>query len=227
MDQKFYYLSKGSQVYAFESEDHEIILKFIRQHKYKTPFWMDLFPSLKKHLRGESRLNKYLESYRLAYEKLADETAVIYLHLAGEFPKKLLLVDACKREFEVDASEIVFILQKKGKVLPKEMTKLKGQKEELFNLLQNFLKLENKLHQKSIVDHDPHALKNSAIVEDEVIRMDLGNFKYFHSTERSVHLFLKKIKKFRNWLVKNRPDLIKEFDAAVKNEIASRKSDER
>ena len=40
LKQEFHYIDKGCQTYVFESFDKDYVIKFIRFHKYRLPFWM-------------------------------------------------------------------------------------------------------------------------------------------------------------------------------------------
>ena len=71
-DQKFAYLGAGGQCYAFVSDDKQYVLKFFKQHKFR-----------KKNTpasEGIARREKAFTSYKIAYDKLREETGLLFLH---------------------------------------------------------------------------------------------------------------------------------------------------
>ena len=61
-DQEFTYLGKGCQVYVFESKDKKYVIKFLRHHKYKPPFWTHLIDWTKGAKRYKEKVINYKKS---------------------------------------------------------------------------------------------------------------------------------------------------------------------
>ena len=67
-DQGFRYLDKGCQVYVFESDDKEYVLKIIRTSKYKPPFWCNLISFYEEGKRLLIDLNSILQKLSREYD---------------------------------------------------------------------------------------------------------------------------------------------------------------
>ena len=90
-DQEYKFLDKGCQVYVFESQDSEYVIKFLRHHKYRHHFWMTFVDPIKKlkaykekYIKVKrERIRKNFFSYLMSYEDLEDITQVVYVHLGN------------------------------------------------------------------------------------------------------------------------------------------------
>lgn len=88
LSQPFYYLSSGTQCYAFVSQDGKYVIKFFKMHKILPKKWLKDVPfSFFEKYRWESIAKKQngslniFKSFKDAYEQLREESGLIYLHL--------------------------------------------------------------------------------------------------------------------------------------------------
>jgi hypothetical protein len=89
LNQKFYYLGKGSQCYVFESEDRKTVLKFFKHNRYRIPKISNLilYPQFlaalcqKQKEDKEKKRDALFQSCTIAFEELRDDSNLIYLHL--------------------------------------------------------------------------------------------------------------------------------------------------
>src|SRR5262249_60872628 len=89
LSQKFSYIGKGAQSYAFSSADNQYVLKFFK-FKHLTPHWfVELFPPFPpfstyretQAVRKQRKLMGVFEGYHLAYEVHKQPSGLIYAHL--------------------------------------------------------------------------------------------------------------------------------------------------
>lgn len=229
LEQQFRYLSMGNQVYVFESADQKHVLKILKQHKFRKPFWRDLFPffdgSKFRHFKrwvAEERMEKALTSYKIAYEIAGDESAIVFAHLnkTQDFPYKMHLLDSLGRKFEVKGDDVVFVIQKKGEIFTRKIRTLLAQNnyEEIEKLFVAYLKMERSFLQKGVADSDAR-MCNTAVVDGKIIKIDVGNF---FTTNPKEHNFQEDLsyetRKMRLWLQEKTPGLLALFEETVKKE---------
>ncbi|MBN1915053.1 MAG: hypothetical protein JW769_04115 [Parachlamydiales bacterium] len=230
LDQPFHYLGKGCQVYVFASQDQKYVIKFIRYHKYRLPFWIaytDFFQKGKEYVvsRRDHRQRGYynsLRSYKIAYEQLPEETATLYIHLNRTFHlhKKLPIIDRLGRHSSLDLDNTGFIVQKR--VMPLEPYLLQMKKDqktsETEKIIGSFLEMVEHLYDKGMTNKDYNCLKNAGYLEGKIIAMDIGSF-YPQNGLEDPHEFQKElinfVKHFRRWSQKKYPQILFVFDEKV------------
>lgn len=90
LDQNFYYIGKGSQCYAFASEDGSYVIKFFKFKHLRPNILINLLPNLfpfktfkENHIeRKRKKLIETLNGYDLAFNENRQETQLLYTHLA-------------------------------------------------------------------------------------------------------------------------------------------------
>ena len=127
LEQPFHFLAKGAQSYAFVSEDGQFVVKFFRIHHLRPPFWISRFTfplslmsyKIQKMLAKDEELFTDFMSYKLAYEKLKEETGLIMLHLnkTADLQQKIKIIDRLEIVHELDLDKMEFLLQKKGSLV--------------------------------------------------------------------------------------------------------------
>jgi hypothetical protein len=217
-DQKFYYLDKGCQAYVFQSEDKKYVLKLMRYHRYKLPFWMEFITFTRKgeayyKNRCDHRQKAFyntMRSYLIANNHLKEDTGSIYLHLnkTNHLLKKVEIVDKARKSFYLDLDGSGFLLQGKVRTLPSVMKEfVKNKDEEMVKkTILSFLNMVDRMMRQKIVNKDYNCVKNSGYFDKRVIGMDLGSYFWDENLENpntyedEMNKFLKY---FNRWFFKN------------------------
>ncbi|NGX56055.1 MAG: hypothetical protein K1060chlam5_00289 [Candidatus Anoxychlamydiales bacterium] len=228
ISQRFKYLSKGCQTYVFISEDENYVLKFIRFHRYKVPFWLDnlhskyfldnYYNKIKKH--KEKLFLQSINSYKIAFDYLKDETKILYIHLnqTNNLNKKVTLLDKFNQKYKINLDDYGFILQKKADSLSKHLQNNKNNKTILQKTTLSFINLTDSIYKKGFINSDYNCIKNAGIIENTVIFTDLGSFKKIENLNNKFiyeREFNKFIKYYKRWTNKYSPDLTVFLDEKI------------
>ena len=120
--QSFRYLGKGHQCFVFESQDGHYILKLPIHSRFLPPLWLRNVPFFSENYRsmkmvkGHHKLNKDSRSYTLAYERLKEETALLYVHLnrTNHLQQTVVVIDKIGVPHSLDLDQVEFLVQKKA-----------------------------------------------------------------------------------------------------------------
>ncbi|MBF5059459.1 hypothetical protein [Candidatus Neptunochlamydia vexilliferae] len=188
-DQSYTYLGSGNHTYAFASRDGNYVIKFFKQKHMRTQSWVDYLPLPAKSLfypiekikqRTEKR-EKSFTSYKIAYEKLREETGLLYLHLnqGTHLGHTLTLMDQWGNPLEVKVDEMEFLVQKRATLAFDHLKMLlqKGERKRAVEAISSLLEVVAKRSQKGIYDRDLQFFKNFGFLEDQAIEIDIGEFK--------------------------------------------------
>lgn len=220
-DREFKFLGKGCQVYAFESGDY--VIKFLRHHKYKPPFWLNLISigeRLRRYRDGvvtykKTRVKNAFRSYIMAYEDLKEETAVLYLHLGktDHIKKNLTIIDKVGKRRLIDLDGSHFIIQKKAKKLRPYLLRVSkaGKLERSRELIDGYFDILKRRCLKGIknVDHSGY-LRNMGYIGDDIVEIDLGGYRKrdYVLTEKGMRKeFLYFAYKLERWAKKKSPNI--------------------
>ena len=110
LKQPFHYLARGGQTFVFVSEDQKYVLKFFKNSP-------NAFVPLKKyHTKKIGKLMRDIEGYLLAFERLPEESGLIFLKLDTETPfdQTVTIVDKLGIQHELSLQKTLFVVQKKG-----------------------------------------------------------------------------------------------------------------
>lgn len=188
LNQKFYYIGKGAQCYAFGSEDGKYVLKFFK-FKHLKPHWLvDLIPSLpllsdyKKTVaaRKKKKLESVFVGYELAYRENKEDSKLIYLHLAptNYLNQVVTVIDKIGRERQINLDDVVFLVQNKGEILRTRMHRYLGQNQlEAAKLaIGNIMEMYVSEYKRGLYDRDHGVMHNTGFVEDQPFHLDVGKF---------------------------------------------------
>ena len=211
LGQKFYYLCKGAQTYVLVSEDGNYVLKFFKfQHLRKLPFMRK--ETLEKR---EKKREALFASYKLAFEKMREESALLLLHLPSseKLKQNLQIVDRLGIEHTLDTAKTPFILQRRGELLLPTLQALRdqGDKAGAEQVLIAVVGLVGQLQQQSIVDTDFHLSKNVAILDGKALLIDCGSLTANHTKQQL------KAGSLQKWLAREWPDMAQSFEEICKN----------
>jgi hypothetical protein len=202
------------------------VIKFIRYTKYELPFWMNALSFFEKgksyrQRRLDFRQHKFfhsLQSYEIADQLMREETGLVFSHLQPTscFAKSLLVKDRLGRKFSIDLDQCGFLLQRKVVPLRSKFLTCKKHKDLLGakELTLSFLKTVQEMAKKKIVNCDYNCVKNSGVLENRVVFLDLGSFfsakdKGNPSLAEQMYVFTKH---FRKWAIKEYPELLPFFE---------------
>lgn len=188
LDQPFFYLGKGGQSFAFISADGNYVLKFCRFPSSLRPLsWLSHFFSrftlmrILKTKKGIDKLHRTLDSFKLAYEELKEESGLLYLQIntSKNVKKTVLLVDKMGAHHQIPLDTVTFLLQKKATPVYNALDAcqksgdLRGAK----NAIVGLIYLIAATAKKGIADHDPVLRKNYGFLTTRAIYIDVGQLR--------------------------------------------------
>ncbi len=220
--QKFSYLGKGSQVYAFISEDKEYVLKLFKCYHLKPVDWIEKIPlpGFLDEIRTATLNKRYkkidttLHSYKIASQELKDECGLIAVEILPEpsLNQEITLYDKLGRKHIINLGEYGFILQRRADLIyPKlsgwiETKDLQSAKQ----AIRSMIALIVARSKKGIQDSDPDLHKNAGLIDTTAILIDLGSLhKNPDAKNEEVYMgdILKITNRFKEWLEKQSPEL--------------------
>lgn len=222
LDQPFYYLGRGAQVYAFVSEDNQYVMKFFRHHRSRqllTHLLSFLPLSIKSAAqvsiqKRQAKLLKDFASYKIAYERLDEECGLIYLHLnkTDHLKKELHFFDKIGIHHTIPLDNVEFILQRRADPLYEKLERwiATGQLAEAKKGITNLVALLRLRCAKELSDKDPNLKTNFGFIDCKPIQFDVGRFKHdpSRSSPEIVHEELVRITDhLAHWLEKRKPIL--------------------
>jgi hypothetical protein len=219
LSQKFHYLAFGKQMTAYESQDHQYVLKFfnprapIEKSWFFNPLYIKRLCTLKwisdAYFKRGARLTRLFERYVLAYKNLKEETGLVFVHLyAGTNPCHVIeVVGKDGKNYLVDPSHTPFILQKKTELAGHYLHKLRemGNQEELDKALQELRTLFVSRAKKGFTDRIQTLYNNYGFLNGKAVQIDFGRICYDPSIAKNVDAELERISLY---LKRSFPDLI-------------------
>jgi hypothetical protein len=190
LGQKFTYLSKGAQVYAFQSEDGNYVLKIVKQKHLKIPKWTKILlelPGLNEYRENKNKKYKhraefFLNCCHLTFYNLKNESGLVYMHLnrTENLHPKVILSDKLGYTYSLEMDNFEFLVQKKAELLFPLLSKLikEGKQEEAFKRLQDLVQLLIDRSKKGIIDRDsPRRFgENIGFADSKPVFIDFGEF---------------------------------------------------
>lgn len=210
LNQEFTYMSKGSQSFVFLGEDQKTVLKFFRCNRY-FPSHLPLI-SIKKRELKKMKWTHLMESCSLAYQKLKQESALIFLHLTPtEDLPKLTVKDKLGRKLYIDLNKTYFTLQKKSLLLYEFLEDCKkNNKSDLAKRgIKELIDLIRYRYRNGIGDKNPALAKNVGFIEGRPMFIDIGEFyKINPIDESSLKNELQQMtRKIAPWILMHYPEL--------------------
>ncbi len=231
--QKFTYFGCGGQAYVFFSDDGKYALKFFKQRHFREPTHLNYIPFIKKYrnlkyAKRAKKINVEYGSYKLGFEQLPEETALVYIHLnkTNHLKKSISFVDKFKMEHVIDLDKTDFILQRRAELVHDKINRqmaagdIEGAKKTITGIV-NLILIRCK---KGYSDKDPNIATNCGILGDRAIKIDVGRFANDPLMQKP--LFYKPelfhlVRPFRQWLSPKYPELAKHLDNEVFKAVIS------
>lgn len=233
LSQKFFYIGKGAQCYAFASEDQQYVLKFFKFKHLKPNLLIELLPPFgplkdfreKNRERKKRKLMGVFNGYDLAFREHRHESGLIYLHLltTKDLNLQANVVDKIGFERQINLDDVVFLIQRKGETLRSRLSRLLRQglireaKEDISSILTMYI-LE---YHKGIVDHDHGVMQNTGFIQGMPFHLDIGKLnKEDNIKDREVYKldFQHVIWKINYWIKTNYPEYYLEFTHFLERE---------
>ena len=198
----YHYLGSGNHTYAFESPDRKAVIKFFKQKHMRVQ--SPLITVKTKKRRAKEREESF-SSYKLAFERLREETGLLYLHLnqTHHLNKKLTLLDQHGDKVIVNLDDMEFLIQKKATLAFDHLEKLfsEGAYDKALISIRSLFNLIAKRNMLGIYDRDLQFFKNFGFIDNDAIEIDIGEFRLdqsIHTTYEELHELSHQIKDFVN-----------------------------
>ncbi len=226
LEQKFSYLSKGSQAYVFLSEDKQYVLKFYKLHIYEPSSFLAYLPFGPWHERWMYKKRKYastLMSLDTAFKHFKEETGLLYVHLAptNTLKKNVEVVDRRGKHQMVELDRALFVVQKKADLVYPYISQLlqNGKIEEAKNALSSIFAMLESLGRQGVTDNDMMIYKNCGFIEGRAAQIDIGKMR-IEKTRIGSEVYKNDIYNttltLKNWIAKNHPELSPHFDELIR-----------
>lgn len=181
--QPFTLLGSGKECYAFVSSDGNIVVKFFKQKHMRTQYVLNYLPlstrmqsvqneMLNKH---KAKRNALYQSYQIAYERLPEETGVLYLHLTKTkyLKRAILLKISDKKSLKLKLDDMEFLVQRRAYSIFDE---LKAHPENGKEIISSIVELIENRNKKGIGDNDINCERNLGIIGKKAVQIDVGEF---------------------------------------------------
>ncbi|MBA2370006.1 MAG: hypothetical protein H0V82_13460 [Candidatus Protochlamydia sp.] len=188
LNQPYSYLGKGCQSYVFASEDGQYVLKFFKYQRYRLQPWLSYlppFPALLKYKEEKlekkwHKLDGFVKSWKLAFDKLQEETALVFVHLnkTDHLKKQVVIYDKIGAQHLVNLDEMEFCVQRRAQMLCETLLEYKMQaaNEKTELLIENLLALILSEYSRGLADNDHALMQNTGVVDGRPIHIDVGQF---------------------------------------------------
>lgn len=186
LNQKFSYIGKGAQCYAFVSEDEQYVLKFFKFKHLKPNLFIQYLPSIAPFWdykqscieRKKRKLMSVFNGYDLAFQENRQTSELIYLHLlpTQHLQLKATIIDKMGLERIINLDDVVFIIQRKGETLRTRLRHLLKQNQvgEAQQAMASILEMYISEYKKGIYDHDHGVLHNTGFIGNQPFHLDIG-----------------------------------------------------
>ncbi|HEV7736819.1 MAG TPA: hypothetical protein VGO47_05520 [Chlamydiales bacterium] len=132
----------------------------------------------KKIAERNRKLHLIFNAYKLVYEKLRQDTGLIFIHFnkSNDLKTMVCVEDKKKKEHAIQLDDVLFVVQEKAELLHDRLHRLKAEKknQELQMALEAFLSLVQRRINAGITDLDMLIEKNYGFVGDRPIQLDVG-----------------------------------------------------
>ncbi len=221
LSQKFTYLARGSQAFAFISEDGKYVLKLFKQHKWHPKNVLGYVPLpfnpfYKDYLVRKQKQHGVLSSCKTALLHVKEDTGVLYAHLnpTPVHSAPMTLVDKHGKAWTLNLSKSCFLLQKRADLFYPHVEALmgKGDLEGAKEAITSTLKLLDRFIDLGVFENNAILRKNFGFINNRAIQFDIGKFKFDAGRKRDKKEIRVAAKNFRRWVGKNYPELNSHFD---------------
>lgn len=234
LQQKYFYIGKGAQSYAFGSEDGQFVLKFFKfKHLRPSPLfdwippWMPFAEyRAKQEARKKRKFEGVFSGYHLAYEVNRKESGLLFVHLnrTKELYPSVTVFDKIGRKHRIDLDDVAFLLQVKAETMRSVLHRLleQGDLPLAKTRISQIFDLYLSEYKKGIFDHDHGVMHNAGFSENHPIHLDVGKLKKDENM-KSLTFYSEDLalvaRRMDKWLKENElkeyPELAKHIEAKV------------
>jgi hypothetical protein len=234
VDQPYYYLGKGCQSYVFASQDGEYVIKFFKYQRYRLQPWFAYFPPLpaivkyrqEKLEKKWKKLDGFVQSWKVAFENLKEETGLVFVHLnkTNHLRKQLTIYDKLGQSHSVDLDQMEFCIQRRARLLCETLLdyKNKGNLAGAQQLIHDLLNLIVSEYARGLADNDHALMQNTGVAKGKPVHIDVGQFVFNEAVKQPAvfhqELFTKTYK-FKLWLRDHYPELAEYLEAELRQII--------
>lgn len=233
--QKFHFLGRGLQSFAFESEDGNYVLKLLNnRHQKKIELFSLLthFPMISSWAKKQAdyfgaKLDKTFQSYEIAFEEMREKTGLLYIHLypTQELPESLSIVDPLQICHEIDPNQTGFLVQKKATLAYPALKKYLSDEdpEKVKRALSSLVRLFFWKWRQGIADNDPLIRTNYGFIDGEAIQIDVGPLSkqtVLQSKEENKRQIEKITTSLKCWLNENAPEFKPFLDQELHEQLS-------
>ena len=221
LSQKFTYLARGSQAFAFISEDKKYILKLFKQHKWHPKNLLGYIPLsfnpyYQDYLQRQRKQQAVLRSCKTALLHVKEDTGVLFAHLNPtplSIPQ-MTLIDKKGKSWTLDLSKSCFLLQKKADLFYPHIQTLmeKGDVDGAKYSITSTIRLLDRFIAMGVFENNAILRKNFGFIENEAMQFDIGKFNFDASRKPDKREILVVVERFHCWIEKNYPQLLSHFD---------------
>jgi hypothetical protein len=228
LDQTYTYLAKGHQAYAFESADHQYILKFLKFQRITPKPWLLWLPlpaawepwREKKVQSKRKVLEQLFSSWKVGMEALRKESGLLFVHLnkTKNLKKILTITDKIGFTHQLNMDELVFAIQRKAVLLPDALAAYIAANdgagaEQLLDRLLDLYRTECK---NGVCERDYETMRNTGVLGGLPVHIDLGRFERDATLRDPIKarevILWKMTTRFIPWLRKHYPELALYFE---------------
>jgi hypothetical protein len=233
LTQRFFYMAKGKQSFAFESEDGKYILKIMKCERLKVHPLYKVIPewcsSVRKNKQQEKQKKKeaLFQSYLLAATVLKEKTGVVVAHLnfLRECGLQVELQDKLGFQHQIDLSQSPFVIQRKIRPFSPYIKALwqQGEKELAEHYIFELIETLAELSRQGVRDADPSLIahNNVGILDGKIAYIDIGTFKKVNQKQSSRLLKkdYKSLQPLLAWLQKKDPQFAAKCQEKISQHI--------
>ena len=163
-------------------------------------------------------------SIQTAFTYLKEETGLLFVQLAPSPPLsslKLKLVDSLHYLHQIPASQVPFLIQKRGKLAYQQIAHWATNREldAASEAIKRLFQVVQKRCQMGIGDIDPDFSTNFAFIGKRAIQIDVGRF-YPDESRKELALqdqeLVRITRNFHRWIQNHYPLLLSSFEKALK-----------
>lgn len=222
IDQPYYYLGKGCQSYVFASQDGQYVVKFFKYQRYRLQPWLAYFPPLpaivkyrqEKLEKKWKKLDGFVQSWKIAFENLKEESGLIFVHLnkTDHLHHTLTIYDKIGQKHLLNLDQMEFCIQRRAQLLDKAILAYKtaGDLAGAQQLVHQILNLILSEYSRGLADNDHALLQNTGVAQGRPVHIDVGQFAFNEDVKQLLVLhqeLFTKTYRFKLWLREHYPEL--------------------
>lgn len=216
------FLGAGKQFYAFETADHQYVVKFMKFSRRRPLPWLEKIPLpsflgvwKNNYLASRAKRLTHLEySSSLALTYLTEEAGLISY---PSLQKTAILIDKLGIRYSVSLAQTKFLVQKKALSFTDSF---KQNPSHAHPLISSYIRTVASQCRKGICNLDPILERNYGVIDNQTILMDIGSLLAHQKLSTSAgirrEIFLELLP-LREWLQNHHPQYLAYFDSELKH----------